>query len=172
MIALLEGASTAHLATIMPDGSPQSVPVWVGMEAGQLAIQTSPGSRKARNIARDPRVASSVTLPQQPFTMAAIRGPVFDRLEGDDAWLVIDRLSMKYTGSPYPRRSDRIVFLIDAGHVEQRGLLRTLERSSRPAGAAERAMHRFRRGRTGHPVPTCGPALPRHRLLALTRVEC
>ncbi|MFZ0169119.1 MAG: PPOX class F420-dependent oxidoreductase [Candidatus Dormiibacterota bacterium] len=101
----------------MPEGSPHRVPGWVGMEAGHLGIQTSPGSGKAPNIARDPRVAISVTLREQPFTMAAIRGRVVDRLQGDDAWLVIDRLSMKYTGSPYPRRRKRAVFLIDAEHV-------------------------------------------------------
>jgi hypothetical protein len=28
--ALLDAPNFAHLATLMPDGSPQSVPVWVG----------------------------------------------------------------------------------------------------------------------------------------------
>jgi PPOX class probable F420-dependent enzyme len=121
VIALVEGPNNAHLATIMPDGSPHSVPVWVGMEGGHLAIQTSPGSRKARNIARDPRVALSVTLRDQPFTMAAIRGRVIDRLDGEDAWSIIDRLSIKYTGSPYPQRSDRVVFLIDAEYASSIG---------------------------------------------------
>jgi PPOX class probable F420-dependent enzyme len=117
VITLLEGANYAHLATIMPGGSPHSVPVWVGMERGHLAIQTSPGSRKARNIAHNPRVALSVTLRAQPFTMASIRGRVVARLEGDEAWSIIDRLSVKYTGSPYPQRSDRVVFLIEAEHA-------------------------------------------------------
>jgi hypothetical protein len=35
--ALLDGANFAHLATLMPDGSPQSTPVWVGRE-GQLSF--------------------------------------------------------------------------------------------------------------------------------------
>jgi len=87
------------------------------MEAGRLAIQTSPGARKARNIARDPRVAISVTLREQPFTMAAIRRRVVNGLEGDDAWLIIARLSVESTGSPYPQRRDRVVFLIDAEYV-------------------------------------------------------
>jgi hypothetical protein len=30
--ALVDGPSFAHLATLMPDGSPQMVPVWVGRE--------------------------------------------------------------------------------------------------------------------------------------------
>jgi hypothetical protein len=35
-------------------------------------------------------------------------------LEGDEAFRVIDRISNKYTGKPYPLRTDRIVFLIEA----------------------------------------------------------
>ena len=119
VIDLVEGANNAHLATLMPDGSPHSVPVWVGMEGAHVAIQTSPSSRKARNIARDPRVAVSITPRNQPFTMAAVRGRVVGRLDGDDAFTIVDRLSTKYTGGPYPQRTDRVVFLIEPEHVSR-----------------------------------------------------
>ena len=56
---LLDGANFAHLATLMPDGSPQSVPVWVGREGDRIVICTGENSLKARNTARDPRVAIS-----------------------------------------------------------------------------------------------------------------
>ena len=55
--ALFEGANFAHIATVLPDGGPHTVPVWVGLEGDRIAIFTQEGSRKARNIARDPRVA-------------------------------------------------------------------------------------------------------------------
>jgi PPOX class probable F420-dependent enzyme len=109
---LFEGPNYAHVATLMPDGSPHSVPVWIGVEAGRVAFLTSPSSRKALNLAHDPRVAISVTAHDQPFSMAGLRG-VAERLEGDAAWEVIDRISHKYTGQPYPLRTDRIVFLIE-----------------------------------------------------------
>jgi PPOX class probable F420-dependent enzyme len=111
--ALFGGPNYAHVATLMPDGSPHSVPVWIGLEADRIAFLTSPSSRKARNLAADPRVAISVTAHDQPFTMASVRGRVAERLEGDAAWEVIDRLSHKYTGGPYPVREDRVVFLIE-----------------------------------------------------------
>jgi hypothetical protein len=44
------------------------------------------------------------------------RGHVAGRLEGDAAGEVIDRITEKYTGQPYPLRSDRVVFLIEADH--------------------------------------------------------
>lgn len=51
--SLWEGPNRAHVATLMPDGGPDSVPVWVGVEADRHAFLTSPGSREARNLERD-----------------------------------------------------------------------------------------------------------------------
>jgi hypothetical protein len=50
--ALLDGPNFAHLATLMPDGSPQSVQVWVGLEGERILICTGENSLKARNAMR------------------------------------------------------------------------------------------------------------------------
>jgi hypothetical protein len=34
---------------------------------------------------------------------------VAERVEGDGAWSIIDRISRKYTGQPYPIRTGRVV---------------------------------------------------------------
>jgi PPOX class probable F420-dependent enzyme len=111
--ALFEGANIGHVATTLPGGAPHSVPVWVGLEGDRVAFLTGPGSRKARNLDRDPRLAISITARDQPYVMGQVRGRVAERLEGDAAWEVIDRLAHKYTGGPYPRGEDRIVFLVE-----------------------------------------------------------
>lgn len=110
---LLNTTAVAHLATVLPDGSPHSVPLWVGTEGDRIAILTGPGSRKARNLRRDPRVALSLAPPDDPFTPLIVRGQVVEWLEGDAAWEVIDRISTRYTGQPYPRGEERIVALIE-----------------------------------------------------------
>jgi PPOX class probable F420-dependent enzyme len=115
--ALFDGPNYAHVATVLPDGGPHSVPVWVGLEGNQIAFLTDPTSRKARNLTRDPRVALSITDHDQPFTMAQVRGRVAARLEGDEAWPIIDRIAIKYTGQPYPLRTDRVVFLVEPEHA-------------------------------------------------------
>ena len=115
--ALFAGPNYAHVATLMPEGGPHSVPVWVGIEAGRIAFLTSPRSRKARNLEHDARLAISVTAHDQPFTMAGVRGRVAERLEGDAAWEVIDRISHKYIGGPYPLRTDRVVYLVEPEHA-------------------------------------------------------
>jgi PPOX class probable F420-dependent enzyme len=114
--ALFEGANFAHVATVLPDGAPHSVPVWIGMEGERIAFFTQAGSRKARNLEADPRVAVSITDHETPYRMAHVRGRVTDRLEGDGALVAIDRLAHKYTGRPFPMRSG-IVFLVEPERV-------------------------------------------------------
>ncbi|SRR6266699_3501706 len=110
--SLIEGANYGHVATILPDGSPHTVPVWVAMDGDRIAFLTGPRSQKARNLERDPRIAISITDRKMPNRMAQVRGRVLERVDGDRAWTIIDRMSDKYLGTPYPVRSDRVVFLI------------------------------------------------------------
>ena len=110
---VLDGTSLAHLASVLPDGAPHSVPVWIGTHGDHVAILTGPGSRKARNLRRDPRVALSLTPADNPFQPVIVRGGVVEWLEGDAAWEIVDRISTKYTGGPYSRGEERVVALIE-----------------------------------------------------------
>jgi PPOX class probable F420-dependent enzyme len=109
----LDTTAVAHLATLLPDGSPHSVPLWVGVEDDRIAFLTDPASRKARNLRRDPRVALSLTRPDDPFTPVVVRGRVVEWLSGEAAWEVVDRLAVRYTGQPYARGVQRVVGLIE-----------------------------------------------------------
>ena len=110
---VLDGVSIAHLATVLPDGSPHAVPVWVGTDGDRIVVLTGPGARKARNLRRDPRLALSIAPADDPFTPVAIRGRVVEWIEGDAAWEIIDRLSRKYIGAPYSRELERVVAVIE-----------------------------------------------------------
>jgi PPOX class probable F420-dependent enzyme len=114
---LIEGTNYAHLATVLPDGGPHAVPVWVGMEGARIVFLTDPRSRKARNLEREPRVALSIVEQERPNVMAHVRGRVVATVEGDDGWRIIDRLSDKYLGTPYPLRTDRVAFLVEPDHA-------------------------------------------------------
>ena len=109
----LDGTPVAHLATVLPDGAPHSVPVWVDPEGERIAILTGPDSRKARNLRHDPRVALSLTPVDNPFEPVIIRGRVAEWLEGDVAWEIVDRIATKYIGGPYSREQQRVVALIE-----------------------------------------------------------
>ncbi len=111
---LLDGANFGHLATLMPDGSPQSVPVWVGREGDRVVICTGESSLKARNTARDPRVALSIVDFRDPYLEVQMRGRVLDRRPDPDLKMM-DPISMKYTGKPFPFRNPegRVALIIE-----------------------------------------------------------
>ena len=111
---LLDGANFAHLATLMPDGSPQSAPVWVGRDGDRIVICTSENSLKARNTVRDPRVAISIVDFHDPYSEVQIRGRVVERRPDPDL-TTMDLISLKYTGKPFPFRNPegRLALIIE-----------------------------------------------------------
>jgi len=100
---LIDRPNFAHLATLMPDGSPQSVPVWIGREGDHLIICTGEKSLKARNTRRDPRVALSIVDFDDPYEEVQIRARVIERRPDPDL-KIMDPISHKYTGKPFPMR--------------------------------------------------------------------
>ena len=111
---LIDRPNFAHLATLMPDGSPQSVPVWIGREGDHIVVCTGESSLKARNTRRDPRVALSIVDFDNPYEEAQIRGRVIER-RSDPELKVLDPISHKYTGKPFPMRSSegRVALIIE-----------------------------------------------------------
>ena len=114
--SVLDGRNFAHVATVLPSGAPHSVPVWILREGDRVCFFTQPGSRKARNLAADPRVALSVVGHDNPYRMASVRGRHVETREGDAALETIDRLSDKYTGAPFPLRSG-LVYVVEPERV-------------------------------------------------------
>jgi PPOX class probable F420-dependent enzyme len=117
VIRLLDGRNFAHFATIMPDGSPHSVPVWIGREGDRLFVTTDENSVKGRNTQHNPRVAISLIDLNDPYTEAQIRGRVVERRPDSD-FKYIDAVSEKYVGKPWPYREDvPVALMIEADHV-------------------------------------------------------
>jgi len=112
--ALVDRPNFAHLATLMPDGSPQSVPVWVGREGDRLLVCTSESSLKGRNTRRDPRVALSIVDFHDPYEEVQLRGRVVER-RPDPELKTMDPVSQKYTGKPFPMRTyeGRVALVIE-----------------------------------------------------------
>ena len=112
--ALIDRPNFAHLATLMGDGSPQSAPVWVGREGERLIVCTSEGSLQGRNTRRDPRVALSIVDFHDPYEEVQLRGRVVERRPDPDL-AVMDLISHKYTGKPFPMRGyeGRVALMIE-----------------------------------------------------------
>ncbi|MDX2972406.1 TIGR03618 family F420-dependent PPOX class oxidoreductase [Kribbella solani] len=112
----VESASIAHLATVLPDGSPHSIPLWVGTLDDKIIFLTGPTSQKARNLRRDSRVALSLAPVDNPYEPVIIRGRVTNWIDGDEGWALVDQIAMKYIGQPYGRDQARIIGVIEPEH--------------------------------------------------------
>ena len=102
---LLKQPAFANLATLNADGSPHVTPVWVDFDGTHVIVNTARGRVKAKNLAREPRVALSIADPQNPYRYLGIQGRVAEMTEaGGDAH--IDKMAKKYLGKDtYPYRA-------------------------------------------------------------------
>ncbi len=117
---LFQEANYGHMATLMPDGSPQVSPVWVDIDGDRILVNTAEGRVKPRNVRRDARVAISIHNQENPYSSAFIRGRVVEIThEGADEH--IDKLAKKYIGQDtYPYRQpeeQRVILVIEPEHV-------------------------------------------------------
>src|ERR1700686_1396040 len=87
----------AHLATVMPDGTPQVTPVWFDYTDGVIRVNTAKGRVKARNLKEGAPVALSILDPDNPYRYIQLRGRV-KRVVEADADRHIDSLAKKYLG--------------------------------------------------------------------------
>lgn len=95
--AALDDKVYVHLATVMPDGSPQVSVVWIGRDGDKILFSTAEGRVKTANIRRDNRVGLSFTPGGDSYKNYVMRGRV-TRFEPDGFWL-IDDLAKKYKGT-------------------------------------------------------------------------
>ena len=99
---MLGKAVFGHLATLNPDGSPQSTPIWFEFDGENILINSSKGRWKDRNMRRDSRVALSIIDPDNAYRYLEVRGRVVDITE-EGALDHINKLAKMYLGKDeYP----------------------------------------------------------------------
>jgi PPOX class probable F420-dependent enzyme len=94
---LLDETNPAVLATVNPDGSPQTSVVWVTRDGDELLISTAAGRRKETNVRRDPRVSLTVYAKHDPLRYVEIRGRA--SVTEDVGRALAVRLAEEYEGS-------------------------------------------------------------------------
>src|SRR5438045_1343007 len=120
--ALLAGPHPATLASIRPDGSPASHPVWIGLadDGRHLHIATGRKTGKVRNVEHDPRVGVSIVALDNPYEEALIRGTVVE-VRNDNELRDMDPIARVYTGEDFPFRSGpRVTIVIEPSWAEYR----------------------------------------------------
>jgi PPOX class probable F420-dependent enzyme len=124
VVALLRGPNPCFVATVMPDGSPQTTETWVDTDGHHVVINTVEGFQKVRNLRRDPRVSVAVADVTRPSRYVAVRGRVVD-ITTEGASEHIESLARRYLGGPYPwfggRDQVRLILRIAPTAVHRQG---------------------------------------------------
>jgi PPOX class probable F420-dependent enzyme len=100
--ALFDGPNCMTVATIDPDGRPQLSVVWAKTDGDDVLFSTIKGRRKYANLTRDQRATALVYAADNAYGYAEVRGSV--TVTDDPAAELINELSLKYTGRPFPSR--------------------------------------------------------------------
>jgi PPOX class probable F420-dependent enzyme len=117
--AFLARPNTAVLATLRPAGGPHTVPIWYDLEAdGRIVMNMDIIRPRLRWLERDARVSLSCIDPVNFYRHVSLLGEIAETRPDPDR-SVIDRLSLRYTGKPYPRTTHERVSVwmrIDSWH--------------------------------------------------------
>jgi PPOX class probable F420-dependent enzyme len=98
--ALFGGTNFAVLSTLEPDGSPHSTVVWATADGDDIVFAVPKSRRKTANLNRDPRATVVIFDAGNPYESAQVQGTA--SIADDPDGMLIDDLSRKYTGGPYP----------------------------------------------------------------------
>jgi PPOX class probable F420-dependent enzyme len=96
---LIDGTFNVALTTVMPDGQPQTTPVWCSREGDHLLVNTMRGFQKEKNMRANPNVTLLAYDPQNPLRNIEIRGVVVEMTE-QGALEHLDQLTDKYLHRP------------------------------------------------------------------------
>lgn len=116
---LFDKKAFGHLATLMPDGAPQTTPVWIDYDGTHVIVNTALGRQKVENLEGDRRVSISIQDPENPYRYLEVRGRI-DETTQEGADRHIDQLAKHYLDmARYPWRKpgeERVIVKIAPEH--------------------------------------------------------
>ena len=98
-LSLIDGPFTVALSTVLPNGQPQTTPVWCNRKGNFIFINVMKGFRKEKNMRLNPKVSILAYDPKNPLHNIEIRGCVVEMTE-DGAVEHDDELAQLYLGKP------------------------------------------------------------------------
>ena len=107
---LLDGKNFATVATVNPDGGPQTSVVWILRDGDTVLFSALSTRRKVLNLTRDPRVSLTVFDAANPYRSVEIRGTA--ELTGDPGKTLPRALSRKYLGQDPPPEPDELTRVV------------------------------------------------------------
>lgn len=109
---LFEQAALGHVAYRNGRGRLVVFPMWVDLDEGRILTSSPVRSRKGASLRERPEVGISIVSLSDPWHWLSISGRVVG-IRPDEGLAFIERMSRRYTGQGYPRRTPREVFEIE-----------------------------------------------------------
>lgn len=123
VVSLLRGRNPCFVATVMPDGSPETTETWVDTDGTHVVLNAVEGFPNVENVRRDPRISLAIGDASWPGRYVAVRGRVVE-VTTHGAAEHIETLARRYLGRPYPwHRPDqtRLILRIAPTAVHRQG---------------------------------------------------
>jgi len=119
---LLERPLIGHLATVSPNGRPQSNPMWFVWDGEVIRFTHTNTRRKFQQLQTNPYLAVSVVDPEKPYRYIEVRGTV-ERIEDDPTGALYAALSARYGtgGQPPADAPTRVALVVRPTHVTTMG---------------------------------------------------
>ncbi len=96
---LLSGPVNVVLTTVMPDGQPQTTPIWCNLDGDDVLINTMKQFRKQKNMRLNPKVTMLAYRLKQPLRNIEVRGRVVEMTE-EGALEHLNELNQLYGSGP------------------------------------------------------------------------
>lgn len=120
MLDFFDEPALGHLSYTNDAGQIVAFPLWIDFDGSRILASSPEGSRKGQALRKRPQVAVSVVSTKTPWHWVSVSGRVVE-IRPDDGLAVIDRMSHKYLGQAYQRRTPREVFAIEVDRVSHSG---------------------------------------------------
>jgi PPOX class probable F420-dependent enzyme len=108
----IQAPRKAVVATITADGAPVSTATWYEWVDERIVLTMDATGRRIQNLRRDPRLALTV-LGETWYNHVSLLGRMVEE-HPDRDYAVIDRLSQRYEGTPYPDRDFECIYVLAA----------------------------------------------------------
>ena len=105
-----------HTSWLNERGQIVTFPLWVDFDGEHVKVSTWIGAKKSETLRKSNQVAVEIVSARDPWHWVSISGRVTD-IRPDENLEFIDKMSRKYIGQDYQRRTPREVFYITIDRV-------------------------------------------------------
>jgi PPOX class probable F420-dependent enzyme len=115
---LFEEPALAHVSYLNKKGQIVTFPMWADYDGEHLLMSSPVGSRKGKSLRERPQVSIEIVSTKNPWHWVSVSGRVID-IQPDENLEFIDRMSHKYAGQDYQRRTLREIFKVAVDRVSR-----------------------------------------------------